>query len=47
VSIDKSRIAQRTESATSLMPEIFADTLSPDDFHNLMAFLLSQATTAK
>jgi hypothetical protein len=47
VSIDKSRIAQRTESATSLMPEIFADTLSPDDFHNLMAFLLSQATTAR
>jgi hypothetical protein len=29
------------------MPEIFADTLSAADFQNLMAFLLSQATTAK
>ena len=47
VSVEKTRIAERTESATSLMPEVFADTLSPVDFQNLMAFLLSQATTAK
>ena len=47
VSVEKTRIAERTESATSLMPEVFADTLSPVDFQNLMAVLLSQATTAK
>ena len=44
LTVEKSEITQRTESETSLMPEIFADLLPPADFQNLLAFLLSQST---
>ena len=44
LTVEKSEITQRTESETSLMPEIFADLLPPADFQNLMAYLLSQST---
>ncbi len=47
LTVEKTEIARRTESETSLMPEAFADILPPADFQNLMAFLLAQSTPAK
>jgi putative heme-binding domain-containing protein len=43
ISIAKKQITERKQSESSLMPENFGDLLSPDDFNNLMAFLLSKA----
>lgn len=40
--ISKPEIAERRDSESSLMPENFSDLLKPDEFANLMAFLLSQ-----
>ncbi len=42
ISVPKSSIAERRESDVSLMPENFGEVLSPADFANLMAFLLSK-----
>jgi putative heme-binding domain-containing protein len=42
VSVKKSEIRQRIESPASLMPSNFAEIISPDDFNNLMAYLLSK-----
>ncbi len=47
MTVEKGQIALRTDSDASLMPEVFADLIPPADFHNLMAYLLSQATPAK
>jgi len=44
LAVNKDDIASRTESESSLMPEVFADLLTPADFHHLMAFLLSQTS---
>ncbi len=42
ISIPKKQIQSRRESETSLMPENFADVITPDDFQKLIAFLLSK-----
>jgi putative heme-binding domain-containing protein len=42
VSVKKSEIRQRIESPASLMPSNFAEIISPADFNNLMAYLLSK-----
>jgi putative heme-binding domain-containing protein len=44
LAVNKDDVASRTESESSLMPEVFADLLTPADFHHLMAFLLSQTS---
>jgi putative heme-binding domain-containing protein len=41
-SVKKSAVAERQESELSLMPDTFGETLSPVDFHHLLAYLLSQ-----
>lgn len=41
LTVRQQEIRERTESDTSLMPEIFADTIAAPDFYNLMAYLLS------
>lgn len=41
-SIPKKDIDARRESETSLMPEGFGDVLSPEEFNDLMSFLLSK-----
>ena len=43
VTIPKSKIVERRETETSLMPENFGEVLSRQDFVNLMALLLSTA----
>jgi putative heme-binding domain-containing protein len=45
VTVPKSSIQERRESETSLMPEIFGDSLPPADFYNLLTFLLSKSGT--
>ncbi len=47
ITVEKAQVARRTESESSLMPEVFADTIPPADFQDLVAFLLSQASPAK
>ncbi|MBI2947744.1 MAG: c-type cytochrome [Verrucomicrobia bacterium] len=42
ISVPKKNIESSRESETSLMPENFADVITPEDFHHLMAFLLSK-----
>ncbi|HVY68523.1 MAG TPA: c-type cytochrome, partial [Verrucomicrobiae bacterium] len=44
-SIPKKQVKSQRESETSLMPENFGDTISAEDFQNLMAFLLSKRGT--
>jgi len=41
-SVKKSAVTERHESELSLMPDTFGETLSPGDFHHLLAYLLSQ-----
>ena len=41
VSVPKKEIAERRESQLSLMPSNFSDALEPQDFYDLMAFLLA------
>ena len=43
VSVAKKDVKERRESETSLMPDNFSDVIPPNDFNNLMAFLLSKA----
>ncbi len=40
--IARSDIREVRESSTSLMPDNFAEALSPSDFNHLLGFLLSQ-----
>jgi putative heme-binding domain-containing protein len=42
VQVNKKDILRRIESPASLMPSNFAEIISPDDFNNLMAYLLSK-----
>ena len=42
VSVRKSEIQKRIESPSSLMPANFAEILNPQEFNNLMAYLLSK-----
>ncbi len=44
ISIPKKQIVERRESETSLMPDNFGEILSPEDFNQLMAFLLSKGS---
>jgi len=41
-SVKKSAVTQKQESELSLMPDTFGESLSPGDFHHLLAYLLSQ-----
>jgi putative heme-binding domain-containing protein len=49
ISIPKKNIQDRRESETSLMPSNFGELIAPQDFNDLLAFLLSKAgpTAAK
>jgi putative heme-binding domain-containing protein len=42
VEVNKKDIRQRIESTGSVMPSNFAEIIKPDDFNNLMAYLLSK-----
>jgi putative heme-binding domain-containing protein len=42
ISVPKAEVRERRESETSLMPDNFSDLIPPDDFNNLLAFLLSK-----
>jgi hypothetical protein len=42
--IARSEIREVRESSTSLMPDNFAEALSPSDFNHLLSFLLGQQT---
>ena len=44
ISIPKKNIEARRESESSPMPENFGDVLSPEDFNQLLAFLLSKSS---
>lgn len=41
ISVAKKDIEKRTESESSLMPDNFSDTITPEDFNNLMSYLLA------
>jgi putative heme-binding domain-containing protein len=41
ISVQKKLVEERRQSDTSLMPENFGELLSPEEFNDLMAFLLS------
>ncbi len=43
-SIPKKEIKERRESESSLMPDNFSDVIAPEDFNNLIAFLISKGT---
>jgi len=45
ITVPRKQVAERRESETSLMPENFSDIIPPEEFNNLMAFLLSKAAT--
>jgi hypothetical protein len=40
--VKKSAVTEKQESELSLMPDTFGESLSAVDFHNLLAYLLSQ-----
>ena len=44
ISIAKKEIKERRESESSLMPDNFSEVIAPEDFNNLIAFLLSKGT---
>jgi len=44
VSVPKKQIQERRQSETSLMPENFGEIIQPEDFNNLMAYLLSKGS---
>jgi len=46
VSVPKKQIQERRQSETSLMPENFGELIQPDDFNNLMGYLLSKGSSA-
>jgi hypothetical protein len=41
ISVPKAGVKERRESETSLMPDNLADIVPPDDFNDLLAFLLA------
>lgn len=45
--VAKKNIAERRESETSLMPENFGELMTPAEFNDLMAFLLSKSAAAR
>jgi len=47
VRVQKSQVAERKESDTSLMPENFGELLTAEEFNDLMAHLLSRSGDAK
>jgi hypothetical protein len=47
ISIPKKSIKERRESETSLMPENFSEVIPPNEFNNLLAFLLTRTATKK
>ena len=48
ISVPKKQIKERVQSQSSLMPDNFGELIPPQDFNNLLAFLLSKgAKTAK
>jgi putative heme-binding domain-containing protein len=46
LSIPRKNVTSRRESDTSLMPENFGEIITPDDFNNLLVFLLSKTGKA-
>jgi putative heme-binding domain-containing protein len=44
ISVDKKQVTSRRQSDTSLMPENFGELLSPQEFADLMGFLLSKSS---
>jgi len=46
VSVPKKQIQERRQSETSLMPENFGEIIPPEDFNNLMSYLLSKGSKA-
>jgi putative heme-binding domain-containing protein len=46
INVEKKQVADRRQSDTSLMPENFGELLSPQEFNDLMAFLLSKSSQA-
>ena len=42
ISVPRSEIVEQVESENSLMPDNFDETISPEDFNDLIAFLLSK-----
>ncbi len=44
INVEKKQVADRRQSDTSLMPENFGELLSPQEFNDLMAFLLSKSS---
>ena len=42
VGVQKSKVARRAESPLSLMPGNFGEVMSPEEFNDLLAFLLSK-----
>ena len=42
ISLSKSKIKQRIQSNASLMPDNFATVIPPQDFNDLIAYLLAQ-----
>ncbi|MEO6183053.1 MAG: PVC-type heme-binding CxxCH protein, partial [Verrucomicrobiota bacterium] len=47
ISIPQQQIKERRESESSLMPDNFSDVITPEDFNNLIAFLLSKGNKAQ
>ena len=45
--LPRSQIRKEVESKLSLMPSNFDEAIAPDDFNNLMAFLMSKNVAAK
>ena len=44
ITIAKNQIQERRQSETSLMPENFGELIPPEDFNNLMGYLLSKGS---
>ena len=44
INIAKNQIQERRQSETSLMPENFGEIITPEDFINLMGYLLSKGS---
>jgi putative heme-binding domain-containing protein len=44
ISVPKKQIKERIQSESSLMPDNFGEVIAPEDFNNLLAFLLSKGS---
>jgi hypothetical protein len=47
VPVPKDKIQRRIDSSASLMPDNFSGVIKPDDFNDLIAFLLSHRQPSK